>query len=130
MTNEYRKLTRPLVIVYIVTTALFLALRSRLEMIKMDVTVLICANLLLFTVSMLILYLQMKNLSNPNPNAMVRGVIGGTFIKLFALGAAVIIYLLAAGPNRSINAVFAGMGLYIIYTWLEVKISLRLTAKK
>ncbi len=130
MTNEYRKLTRPLVIVYIVTTALFLAFRSGLEIIKMDVTVLICANLLLFVVSMLILYLQMKNLSNPNPNAMVRGVIGGTFLKLFALGAAVIIYLLAAGSNRSVNAVLGGMGLYIIYTWLEVKISLRLTAKK
>lgn len=130
MTNEYRKLTRPLVIVYIVTTALFLAFRSGLEIIKMDVTVLICANLLLFVVSMLILYLQMKNLTNPNPNAMVRGVIGGTFLKLFALGAAVIIYLLAAGSNRSVNAVLGGMGLYIIYTWLEVKISLRLTAKK
>ena len=130
MIKEYKTVTRPLVIVYILTTALFLVFRSQLEIIKMDVTVLICANLLLFSVSMVILYLQMKNLTNPNPNAMVRGVIGGTFLKLFALGASVIIYLLAAGPNRSINAVFAGMGLYIIYTWLEVKISLRLTAKK
>ena len=130
MTNEYRKLTRPLVMVYIITTALFLAFRSRLEMIKMDVTVLICANLLLFVVSMLILYLQMKNLTDPNPNAMVRGVIGGTFVKLFVLAAAVIIYLIAAGARKSVNAVLGAMGLYIIYTWLEVKISLRLTAKK
>jgi hypothetical protein len=55
---------------------------------------------------------------------------GGMFLKLFALAGAVIIYLLAAGPARSVNAVFIGMGLYIIYTWLEVRISLRLNPKK
>lgn len=130
MTKGYNKLTRPLVILFLLTTALFLAFHSLLQLMKIDYTVLIVASLLLFVLSMVNIYLQLKNLANPNPNAMVRGVISGTFLKLFVLGAAVIIYLLAAGPGRSFNAVFAAMGLYIIYTWLEVRISLRLTAKK
>ena len=130
MTPEFRKLTRPLVILFIVSTALFLAFRSRLEPAKLNVEVLIWANVLLFAVTMLNLYFQFRNLQNPNPNAVIRGVMAATFLKLLVLGAAVIIYLVAAGKARNVNAVFGGMALYIIYTWLEVRISLKLNPKK
>ena len=79
---------------------------------------------------MLNIYFQSKNIHNPNPNAVIRGVMAGMFLKLFGLAAAAVIYLFAAGSNRSVYAVFAGMGLYIIYTWLEVRISLQLKPKK
>ncbi|MBV9987155.1 MAG: hypothetical protein JO301_05720 [Chitinophagaceae bacterium] len=129
MTQTYRTLTRPLVILFIITTALFIIFRSRMDNKGIDGIVVISANLLLFIVTMLNLYFQYKNITNPNPNAVIRGVIAGTFLKLFMLAAAVIIYLLAAGAKRSINAVFVGMGLYVIYTWLEVRISLKLKPK-
>jgi hypothetical protein len=129
MTQNYRMLTRPLVILYIISTALFIIFRPRLEAKNIDAVVVIVANLLLFTVTMLNLFFQYRNIDNPNPNAAIRGVIAGTFLKLFLLAAAVIIYLLAAGPRRSVNAVFVGMGLYVIYTWLEVRISLKLKPK-
>jgi len=45
---------------------------------------------------------------------------------LFVLGSAAIVYLYNAGENKSINAIFLGMGLYIMYTWLEVKLSLKI----
>ena len=130
MTKEFRLLTRPLAGLFIIVTALLLALRTRLAQFNIDTTVVTCANILLLVITMLNLYFQYKNINNPNPNAIVRGVIGATFLKLFGLGAAVLIYLFAAGVNRSINAVFVSMGLYIIYTWLEVRISLRLNPKK
>jgi hypothetical protein len=130
MTKEYRTLTRPLTLLFIITTALFLVFRSRLELAKVDVAVLIYANILLFLVTMLNIYFQVRNLKNPNPNAVIRGVMAATFLKLFALGAAAIIYLLAAGAARSVKAIFVAMALYIIYTWLEVRISLRLNPKK
>jgi hypothetical protein len=129
MTQNYRMLTRPLVILYIISTALFIIFRPRLQAKGIDAVVVIVANLLLFTVTMLNLFFQYRNMDNPNPNAVIRGVIAGTFLKLFLLAAAVIIYLLAAGPQRSVNAVFVGMGLYVIYTWLEVRISLKLKPK-
>ena len=130
MTNEFRKMIRPLVVLFIMATALLLALRGRLAEWKVDIEVVIIANILLLVVTMLNLYFQFKNINHPNPNAMVRGVIGATFLKLFGLGAAVLIYLFAAGESRSVNAVFFSMGLYILYTWLEVRISLRLNPKK
>jgi hypothetical protein len=126
MSKEFKLLIRPLIVLFVLTTALFIIFGSRMEAKKIGQTVVIAANLLLFLVTLLNLYLQSKNINNPNPNAVIRGVIAGTFIKLFVLAAAVIIYLVAAGQGRSINAVFVGMGLYIIYTWLEVRISLKL----
>ncbi|MCW3087993.1 MAG: hypothetical protein JWQ78_1379 [Sediminibacterium sp.] len=130
MTKDYWKLVRPLLILFVIVTGLVPALHSRLAEARIDGTVVIIANTLLFFATMLNVYFQFRNISNPNPNAVIRGVMGGMFLKLFALAGAVIIYLLAAGPARSVNAVFIGMGLYIIYTWLEVRISLRLNPKK
>lgn len=130
MLKEYRKLIRPLGVLFILVTTILLAFRTLLNEIKVDATVVICANTLLFLATIMTIFFQYKNLNNPNPNAMVRGVMAGMFLKLFGLSAAVLIYLFAAGANRSVNAVFVGMGLYIVYTWLEVRISLRLNPKK
>ena len=130
MTKEYRKLIRPLVILCILVTALLLAFQARLALAGIDVMVVIYANALLFLATILNIHFQHKNVNNPNPNAIIRGVMGAMFLKLFVLAAAVFIYIIAAGDNRSVNAVFAGMALYIAYTWLEVRISLRLNPKK
>jgi hypothetical protein len=84
----------------------------------------------LFVCTFLNIYYQIRNINNPNPGAVIRGVMTGTFLKMLGLAAAAIIYLLAAGKGRNVNAVFVGMGLYILYTWLEVKILLLLKPKK
>jgi len=76
------------------------------------------------------IYFQSRNIHNPNPNAVIRGVMAGMFLKLFGLAAAAVIYLFAAGAGRNVNALFVSMGLYILYTWLEVRISLQLNPKK
>jgi hypothetical protein len=132
MTKEFSRLIRPLLILFIMLTSLLLAFQARLVSKKVNVDVVIIANILLFVVSIANIYFQMRSLRNPNlsPGAVIRGLMAGTFLKLMVLAAAVIIYLVAAGKSRSINAVFVSMGLYIIYTWLEVKISLRLNPKK
>jgi hypothetical protein len=130
MKKEYGRYIRPLLVLFIIINGLLIGFQNRLESKKISVDVVIYANLLLFVVSMLNLYFQLKALRNPNPNASIRGLMAGTFLKLFVLAAATIVYLLVAGESRSVNAVFAGMGLYIVYTWLEVKISLRLNPKK
>ena len=126
MSKEFKSLVRPLIVLFVLTTGLFIVFGSRMEAKKIDQNVVIAANLILFIVTLVNLYFQSKNLQNPNSAAVIRGVMAGTFIKLLVLAAAVIIYLVAAGEGRSINAVFVGMALYVIYTWLEVKISLKL----
>jgi ABC-type Fe3+-siderophore transport system permease subunit len=119
----------PLIITFFIVAVLVFVLADQLTIKHINVLVVQVANLLLFSFSALNIYFQKKNINNPNPNAVIRGVMVGMFLKLFGLAATAVIYLFAAGENRSVNAVFVGMGLYIIYTWLEVRISLRLNPK-
>ncbi|MES2005373.1 MAG: hypothetical protein V4450_12715 [Bacteroidota bacterium] len=120
----------PFTALFLVVTGLVFVLRVTLEEKKVSTTVVLSANALLFLFSMLNIYFQQKNINNPNQAAVIRGVMAGTFLKLMGLAAAALIYLVAAGSARSVNAVFVGMGLYIIYTWLEVCISLRMKPRK
>ncbi len=130
MKKEYGQLTRPIVIMFIILNGVLIALQHKLENKNIKIDVVLIANLLLFGVSMLNIWFQMKSLRNPNSAAVIRGLMASTFIKLFVLASTAMIYLVAAGQNRSVNSVFVAMGLYILYTWLEVRISLRLNPKK
>lgn len=117
-------------VLYICVTGLTLLFQDRLAMKEINSRVIIGGNTLLLFFSLLNLYFQEKNINNPNASAVIRGVMAGTFLKLMGLAAAALIYLVASGASRSVNAVFVCMGLYIIYTWLEVKLSLRMKPKK
>ncbi len=128
--KEFFKRIRALVyLLLIVSIVLDFFWKTAVEL-KIDPIVVISANLILFVFSVLNIYFQSRNINNPNPNAVIRAVMAGMFLKLFGLAAAAVIYLFAAGAGRSVNALFVSMGLYILYTWLEVRISLQLNPKK
>lgn len=116
--------------VFLFVTVLCIALSAKLQHYAVDVQVVMGANLLLFLSVVLNLFFQQKNLANANPSAMIRGVMIGTFLKLIVLAAAAIIYLSLAGEQRSARAVYAGMALYFIYTWVEVQLSLKMKSQK
>lgn len=130
MFKEKRKLFLPLVVLMLLVNVLAVLLSSSLQQKQIDKLVVICANTLLFVICASSLYMQVKSLNNSNPHAMVRGVMGSVVLKLFVLGTAAFIYLYAAGENKSVNALFISMGLYIVYTWLEVRIAMRLNSPK
>lgn len=130
MFKEKRKLFLPLVVLMLVVNVLAVMLNSSLQQKQIDGLVVVCANTLLFIICASSLYMQVKSMNNSNPHAMVRGVMGSVVLKLFVLGTAAFIYLYAAGENKSVNALFISMGLYIVYTWLEVRIAMRLNPPK
>lgn len=88
------------------------------------------ANLILLLTSCLNIFFQKRNLQQTNPQAVMRGIIGATMVKLFFLASLVLIYIIAAGEKRSVYAVIVSMGCYIVYSWLETRISLRLKSEK
>lgn len=130
MKKSYAQLARPLIVLFVLVNALAIVFQRKLEAKQVSVDVVITANLILFAIGMLNIYLQAKNLQNPNPRAIVRGMMVGTLFKLLVVAGAVLAYLVVTGPNRNRPGVLVGMGLYVIYTVLEVKISLRLNPKK
>lgn len=97
---------------------------------KIDPMVVQTANLILFLTSCLNIIFQKTNLQRPNPQAVMRGIIGATMVKLFFLASLVLVYIIAAGEKRSVYAVILSMGCYIVYSWIETRISLRLKSEK
>lgn len=127
--KEIKSWYLPFVIVFVlVSVASFLG-RESLATIKISWQVVMGANLLLFLFAVLNIFAQLKTIAKAKPAAVIRGVMLGTFLKLIGLAVATVIYLVVAGPARSKNAIFVGMGLYFVYTWLEVRISLRMKSQ-
>jgi hypothetical protein len=130
MNKSFLRIIQPLLLLWLIVTALILIAKTYLLQWSVAPIVLGMANLLLCMVACLHLYFQYRQLQKASPAGIIRGVMAGTFLKLMFLAAVTVIYLLAAGGSRSVRAVFGGMGLYIIYTWIETRISLQFGRKQ
>lgn len=111
----------PLVFIFVAVNALCVVFNDELDAKKIDHFVVQGANLLLFVLMSISAYMHFKALRKPNPNAFLRSVLSATLLKLFAIAGGTLIYLLAAGPQRSVYAVIVGLGLYVIYTIVELR---------
>jgi hypothetical protein len=130
MNAQHKKLYFPLIILFVSINAISIVFKPFMLQHHIDNAVVISSNSLLFFISAISLYMQLKSVNNTNPHAMVRGVMGSVVLKLFVLGTAAFLYLYAAGESKSVNALFISMALYLVYTWLEVRLALRLNPPK
>src|SRR6186713_366290 len=113
--SPQRKVLLPLVLLFIIVNSFLLTANSMLTRWGVDRDILIIANVIFFVVSLIVFLMQRKALSNPNPHAFVRSVMGGMMIKMFVCIIAVVIYVLTAGKGYNKPAVFASLFLYLIY---------------
>jgi hypothetical protein len=120
-----RKFFLPLVLVFVVVNLLAILMGSVFKNWNVDPWVVAGANCLLFMISIYNALQHVKLISQSNPHAMVRGVMGSTVLKLFVLGTAAFIYLYNAGEHKNIKGLFLSMGLYILYTWLDIRFALK-----
>ena len=108
---------RPIVYLFILVNLLCVLIAYFFKKQEINPWVVASTNLLLFAISMFSLQQQLKQSKNTNPHAMVRAVMSTVVLKLFVLGSAAIVYLYNAGENKSVNAIFLGMALYIYRDW-------------
>ncbi|MFN7538829.1 MAG: hypothetical protein ACOVOY_06490 [Sediminibacterium sp.] len=130
MKKNLFSLLLPLFIVAILIATMTAAGSEWLLNKKINPMVVQAANLILLITSCLNIFFQKRNLQQPNPQAVMRGIIGATMVKLFFLASLVLVYIIAAGEKRSVYAVIVSMGCYIVYSWIETRISLRLKSDK
>lgn len=121
--QSFSKKMLPLFFAFVLVNSLVLFYQKELDQNKIDALVVFTANGLLFILSVLSLAMHTKPVDKKNPHAAVRGIMLATLVKLMVLCISAIVYLLAAGDNRSIRAIIAGMILYVIYTFIEVRIA-------
>ena len=119
----------PIVVVFVVFSFFMVIARSLLADNRIDYRVLLGGNTLLFGVTGVSFYLYIKALRNSNPHAFVRVMYGSLLVKMFACLLATLAYAWVAGPAVSRNAIFGCFGLYMVYTWLEVRILMQMSKK-
>ena len=85
-----------------------------------DQDVLIIGNALLFLVTIVSFVLAQRGLKSTNPHAFVRSVYGSIMIKLFVCLIAAFIYIFLFRKDLNKPAFFTLMGLYLVYTFIEV----------
>jgi hypothetical protein len=130
MTKRRFKSFVPVIIFFVALNGFFISGKRILERWGMDQDVVLIGNLLLFVITLLSFLLAQKGLKNPNPHAFVRSVYSSMMIKLFLCIIAAFIYISIYRDNLSKPALFTCMGLYLVYTFMEVSILMKLLKGK
>ncbi len=128
--DSFLKKASPFTLLFVIVNAVTLICGRRLETAKIDQNVILVANGVLFFIALITLALHLKSIKSSNPNMFTNSVMGATMLKLVIVGSCVLAYVTIAGKNKSAVAVIISMGLYLVYTFMEVMIALQLNKKK
>ncbi|MBA2248966.1 MAG: hypothetical protein H0W12_02100 [Chitinophagaceae bacterium] len=110
----------PLIISFILLNGILFSLKNVFEKNGIDIDFIMVANLILFIITLAGFALQQKGLRSPNPNAFVRSVYASMIIKIFICLIAVTVYAFLNKEKINKASLFISMGLYIVYTVIEV----------
>jgi len=124
------KTTNWLIILFALITLISIVFKNKLTKVGINYTVLLVANGLLFAIAIITTYMHTQAAKNPNPHVFSRSIMAATAIKLFSLGTALLLYILHTEKNKSIGAIITSMVLYVLYTYIEVRIAVRLNKTK
>jgi len=130
MRNDHFKPLRPLFVLFLLLNAFFLLANSWLTEQGLDTRVLITGNVILLLVILVSFILTRRSFDDPNPNVFVRAVYAGFILKFFVIAVAAFAYIMAVRDKVNKPALIACMGLYVVYTIIEVRALLQLLKQK
>ena len=120
MKQTFVKSFTPFIILFIITNILIVLFKSRLLVIDYDVPFIWVANLIVFFLTLLGYYLQLRGADSANFNHFLRGIYSSLLMKMFIIIGGLVIYIVVAGGKVNTPAILISMGLYLIYTAIEV----------
>jgi hypothetical protein len=118
----------PIAAIFVIVALLALTARNWLaERWNMDYLVLSVGNLVLFLATTFSFYLYSRALRNKNIQVFLRMMYSSLLIKMVFCLAATLLYLFVAGKDVNKAAIIACFVLYMVYTYMEVKVLMRLS---
>ncbi len=120
----------PVIIFFLVLNGFFILRKQQLADWGADQEVLLIGNVILFAITLISYLMLRRSFGHSNPNVFVRSVFGSFMIKLFVCLGVVFIYVAATKKELNKPALFTCMGLYLVYTAMEVGILMKLLKKK
>ena len=130
MRRNNRRPLFPIIIFFVLLNALFITDKNFLERHGFDQSVLIIGNVILFGATLLSFVLATRGLKSENARAFVRSVYISIMVKLFICVMAALIYIFIFRKNLNKPSLFACMGLYLVYTFIEVSVLTKLLKEK
>ena len=121
------RLFLPILLIFVLISSLSLVFSNRLGDWNIHAMLVLSGNLLLFLVTVFSFILYRKALLAANTQAFLRNVYSGMLLKLFICMVAAFIYISAAGRSVNRNGLFVLMFIYLLYTFLEVSLLLKLS---
>ena len=125
-----RKPWFPLLILFIFLNAFFLIAAKWLAKQDVNNDVLIIGNCILFIATLLSLLVYIRSLKATGGGAAVRGMYGSFIIKFFTCLVAAFAYIMIAKKDVNKPALIICLGLYVIYTVIEVSTLQKLLKQK
>jgi hypothetical protein len=119
-----------LTVVFLTVNALLSSLQATFQQYQIQTSVVLWGNLLLFVLSIGAALLHGVGMRSTDPYVFYRMVMLATMQKLFISAIVVVLYIVAVGKAKNAPGIYVGMGLYLIYTTIEVVGALRLSNKR
>lgn len=128
--SKFGRNIMPIFALFNVVNLIFFIWGSTWDAMKINHTVVIFGNALLFILALISLWLHMSAAKKHNPNVLVRSIMLSTFLKMIAIAVSVLLYVKLTKGEKSKYAVFATMAIYILYMLIELRIALKLNKKQ
>ena len=119
----------PVLIVFIVTTILFLLIPGTDSLWGIDKRVMLAGNAILFISTFISFYLFSRSLTDNNVHSFMRKIYAGMFARMMICLIAYIIYIMIVKKGVSKGGIFGCMFLYFVYTFVEISIIMKLSRK-
>lgn len=130
MRENKLKPIRPAIILFVALSGFFVAGKNLLNKWGFDQDVLIVGNVILFVITLLSYLISLRGFNTTNAQAVVRSVYGSVLMKFFVCIIAAFAYIMITKKNVNKPALFACMGLYLIYSFIEVSVLTKLSKQK
>lgn len=119
-----------LVVLFAAINGVFIFFEKWFTQKGIDTDVVILGNLILFVATLLSFFVYLSSLKKNTGTAALKGMYGSFAVKFFICLIAVVIYLMSFKEKVNKQALIICMGLYIVYTILEVSTLQRLLRRK
>jgi hypothetical protein len=110
----------PFIIIFILINLLIVLFKNKLLAADYDIQFIWVANLIIFLLTLLGYFLQLKGAVSANFNHFLRGIYSSLLMKMFIIIGALVIYIAVAKGKINTPAILISMGLYLVYTAIEV----------
>src|ERR1700759_1567583 len=119
----------PLILLFVGLTLVFFLLRMSYHDVPVDYRVLMGGNCIIFIVGIISSEMNTRAMKHQQTQGFLRLVYGAFIFKFFVLAIAAFIYIAVFKKMISKPALFGCLGLYFIYTFIEMRYVMKMSKK-